>query len=993
MKRICAVLIIMLMASMSWLNAADVDRDVADQMLTAGEADYFLVFNEKADLRGAEQLKSKIDKGRHVVNTLRQISECSQRNVRTWLDEQHITYRSFWIQNMIRVHSGPQILEQLAQRSDIARIIPDRQRRINRDTTFRAEVKPDTTRSVEWNVSHIRADRVWDEFNIRGEGITVCDFDTGVEWQHSALKPHYRGWEGVSADHDYNWFDATGGSPMEPIDDNGHGTHTTGTMVGDDGSGNQIGVAPGAKWIAVKFITADNSTMDSWVLAGYEWVLAPTDVNGQNPDPSKAPHIVNNSWGIDSGTLIYYDAVQALITAGIFMEFSAGNAGPGCETVGSPGDYDTVITTGAILPLGVATDFSSRGPSRLSPMLIKPDVSAPGEQVRSSIPGEESFSEGAGTSMAGPHVCGLAALMWSANPELQGQVEETFDLIRETCVTARTSECTNPDEIRTPNNVYGWGEIDCYKAVALVRTPQSSAWLGMGKAIVGCADSVEILLSDSDLDGMGSQMIQAFSSTETQPETVQLTEIIQGVFYGHVATRTGQPQSDGLVQVHENDILTVRYLDQNHGGSGQAEISVDSSVDCTGPDITDVTIVERTSNSAIIVWHTSEPASTDFSFGKSLPMTPFLEIDHAEMVHVAWLMDLDGCTDYLYEITARDVAGNAAIMSIDASGTFRTLERVYLLDATMETDPGWECEGDWEWGIPTGQAGDPSSGLTGSNVYGYNLNGAYENNMPRYCLTTPRIDCSKIDNIFVEIAIWLNVGAYPGDQASWELSLDGGANWMEVMSNAEYQESVEMDGWMHLIVPASDFLAGYSKAKFRWVIGPTDSDEVYGGWNIDDFKIYYERECESATPTQTPTQGIQPTETPAPTATPTSSPTASVHGVTLSMPAHAFSPGDVCSLTATVCNGLSETLTNVPFFTVLNILDDYWFYPSWKQSIDGILLNSVAPGQTTHSIIPAFVWPESSGSIPSARFVAAITDPGVTRLEGQLGQWEFTTSD
>ncbi len=1001
MKRICAVLIIMLTACIGWLNAAEVDREVVDRMTTAGEADYFLVFHEKADLTGADLLRSKIDKGRHVVNTLKQVSERSQRDVRSWLDEQHIAYRSFWIDNMILVHSGREILDALARNPDITRIVPDHKRRIIRDSHLNPKPSPlfastprsiqplppapNPSRSVEWNISHIQADRVWETFNVRGEGITVCDFDTGVDWQHSALKSHYRGWNGSTADHNYNWFDATGTSPTEPIDDHGHGTHPTGTMIGDDGAGNQIGVAPDANWIAVKFITANDEALDSWILAGFQWVLAPTDLNGQNPDPAKAPHIVNNSWGIDSGTTLYYDAVQALVEAGIFMEFSAGNAGPGCETVGSPGDYDTVITTGALMPLGVASDFSARGPSRLSPSLIKPDVCAPGEQVRSSVPGEESYGEGMGTSMAGPHVCGMAALMWSANPALQGRVEDTIELIRETCITARTPECTSPDTLRTPNNVYGWGEIDCFRAVAVCRTPQSAAWIGLGKPTVGCSDSIEILLADADLISAGVLSVEAFSSTETQPETVQLDEIMPGVFYGITMTGAGQPLPDGKVQVSESDLLTVRYDDQNHGGAPET-LSAGATVDCTGPEIVSVTILERTSTSATILWQTSEPATTEIGFGETTPVTPCLSIAHFETMHYAHIPDLESCTDYFYSITARDAAGNEALTTLDASGSIRTLERVYLMDATMDTDPGWDREGDWEWGVPAGLAGDPSSGFTGANVLGYNLDGAYENNMPRYCLTTPRIDCGKIDNIYVEIALWLNVGAYPDDQASWELSLDGGASWMEVMSNAEYQGPVEMDGWMHLIVPASDFLAGQSKVKFRWVIGPTDSDEAYGGWNLDDFRVYFERECETAA---TPTPGVTPTPSAPPTAAPSSTPTSAPHGVTLTMPSHRFSPGDACSLTATICNRTAAPLDGIPFFTLLSFQGQYWFYPSWTQSADWITLATVPTGSIQRTIIPEFTWPASAGAISGLSFIAAMTDPSISRLEGTAGVWEF----
>ncbi len=100
-----------------------------------------------------------------------------------------------------------------------------------------------------------------------GQNIVVGNADTGIRWTHNALKTHYRGWNGTSADHDYNWWDAIhsgGGSctpnHVEPCDDNGHGTHTTGTAIGDDGAGNQIGVAPGARWIGCRNMDQGNGT-------------------------------------------------------------------------------------------------------------------------------------------------------------------------------------------------------------------------------------------------------------------------------------------------------------------------------------------------------------------------------------------------------------------------------------------------------------------------------------------------------------------------------------------------------------------------------------------------------------------------------------------------------------------------------------------------------------------------------------------------------------
>jgi len=147
---------------------------------------------------------------------------------------------------------------------------------------------------VEWNIAKVRADQVWSDFDITGRRVVVANMDSGADWTHPALQGQYRGADG---NHDYNWFDFTDTYPSAPNDGHDHGTHTMGTIVGDDGGANQIGMAPGAQWIAVKVFDDFGVTDDVKLHQGFQWILAPTDLDGENPDPSKAPDVVNNSWG------------------------------------------------------------------------------------------------------------------------------------------------------------------------------------------------------------------------------------------------------------------------------------------------------------------------------------------------------------------------------------------------------------------------------------------------------------------------------------------------------------------------------------------------------------------------------------------------------------------------------------------------------------------------------------------------------------------------
>ena len=154
----------------------------------------------------------------------------------------------------------------------------------------------------------------------RGEGIVIANIDTGVQYNHPALVGKYRGNLGGSFDHNYNWYDPSAicGSPsLVPCDNNNHGTHTMGTMVGDDGAGNQIGVAPGAKWIAAKGCESSSCSSTALLNSG-QWILAPTRLDGTGADASKRPNIVNNSWGGGRGDPWYSATVDAWVASGIF---------------------------------------------------------------------------------------------------------------------------------------------------------------------------------------------------------------------------------------------------------------------------------------------------------------------------------------------------------------------------------------------------------------------------------------------------------------------------------------------------------------------------------------------------------------------------------------------------------------------------------------------------------------------------------------------------
>jgi len=314
--------------------------------------------------------------------------------------------------------------------------------------------------------SRVHAPDVWTQFGARGQGIVVASIDTGVQFNHPALVMQYRGRKADGTfDHNYNWYDPSrvcGNPSLAPCDNNGHGTHTMGTAVGGDGGTNQIGVAPGARWITAKGCEGVALAHRAPCCLLANGVLAPTDLNGQNPRPDLRPNIVNNSWGGDSGTDPFYrTTIQAWVNAGIFPAFAIGNSGPACNSAEAPGVFPETFGVGAVDIFDNIASFSGRGPANGFGGIVKPNISAPGVSVRSSVPtnGYASFS---GTSMATPHVAGMVALLWSANPALIGNIAATEDLLQRTADFRSSTQCGTAGP---PNNVYGWGIVNALTAV------------------------------------------------------------------------------------------------------------------------------------------------------------------------------------------------------------------------------------------------------------------------------------------------------------------------------------------------------------------------------------------------------------------------------------------------------------------------------------------------------------------------------------------------
>ena len=243
---------------------------------------------------------------------------------------------------MIALEARPSLIAALSGRADVAQIRPDERIALQRPQLQATSASAPGIDPL-WSLAMIRADLASSALGLDGAGVVVANLDTGVDWQHPALLAKYRGYRGQApAIHRGNWHVSTQEPYSYPGDGGGHGTHTMGTMVGDDGAGNRTGVAPGARWIAVKLFDNGGFTYESWIHDAFQWVMAPEG------DPALAPDIVNNSWGTSDGADGRYRSdIAALRAAGILPIFSAGNDGPNPKSVGAPGSYTEALTVGA----------------------------------------------------------------------------------------------------------------------------------------------------------------------------------------------------------------------------------------------------------------------------------------------------------------------------------------------------------------------------------------------------------------------------------------------------------------------------------------------------------------------------------------------------------------------------------------------------------------------------------------------------------------------
>jgi bacillopeptidase F len=475
MKRLATLGGVVLCLLAGQAQAGDVAPDLADALREAPPdkvISTLVYLEDRVDLAGTTaqlNMESADRRTRHetVVRALQNKAAATQADLTIHLDAllaqgRIQRYETFWIANIIRVEAVAGEIKLIAQRPDVDRVYIN----YEIETIAPVEAHPapgGVALAVEPGVAAVRAPEVWAQ-GITGAGVLVATLDTGVDGNHPALASRWRGLDPAYAGHpEWAWFDPVTNTTF-PAAFGSHGTHTMGTVCGG-APGDEVGVAPGAEWIhaaVIDRVSIAQTVADA--LLSFQWMIDPDEDPGTDFD---VPHVCSNSWGLVTShgyspcDETFWAALDACEAAGIVILFSAGNEGfSGLRRPSdrATDDYRTcaVAAVDGNLPSWPIAGFSSRGPTLCTPLgepAIKPDISAPGVDVRSSTPGG-TYGNSSGTSMASPHVNGVVALMLEANPDLA--VEQVKQIIYDTAF-----DLGLPGE----DNDYGWGMIDAFEAV------------------------------------------------------------------------------------------------------------------------------------------------------------------------------------------------------------------------------------------------------------------------------------------------------------------------------------------------------------------------------------------------------------------------------------------------------------------------------------------------------------------------------------------------
>lgn len=807
------------------------------------------------------------ERHREIVFAL-QDETASQGDLKAALDQgiqrgDVLGYTSYWISNLLVVYATKEEIARIADRPDVDWVEPNFTAGLIEPvktppppTAGDAEA-PETTVGIGITpgVRAIRAPQVWENLGITGANRLVANLDTGVDGNHPALNTRWRGYNGQ---HPWQecWLDLLGTGTEFPTAVTNHGTHVMGTITGlGAATGDTIGVAWGAQWIACNSIGQSvGPEFDNDIITAFQWFADP-DGNPETVDD--VPDVIENSWRINEGFGYGYTdcddrwwvVIDNCEAVGIVTVFIAGNEGDGSQTIGSPADRATTPTNtfsvGAVdatnysWPYPIA-DFSSRGPTGCdvpADQKIKPEVVAPGVDVYSSIP-EGGYQDGwDGTSMAGPHVAGVVALMRQANPNLD--VDEIKQILMD---TARDEGTAGED------NDYGWGFIDAYAAVTA-----ATAGFGGIQGVVRNASWDNTPLADATI-------VLVDSGYEfTTDADGHYSGLVPPSTYTAVASRDGFLPDSTTVMVTASGVTI-----QNFG-----------LTDVSPPDISDVSDPEVTAQTGIpyaIMAHVTDPSSV-------ASVRLHYRIDGGDWSDVVMRAALGGGysgqipgmsagTQIDYYVSAEDGLGFSSTSPEGAPDSFYTLYVADLAYDYQVEDPG---DPNWQLGVPEDQAdagiwvrddpvGTEYNGeqiqpeddhtlapgikcfVTGNGVPG-GAPGDADVDHGCTTLVSPVFDLSDATLAFVKYYRWYAEGGAASDDVfAVDVSSDGGDSWVPLERVADLENS-----WQAVAVKLNDLIPLTAQVQFRYQACDLNTQNLVEA-AVDDFSILTFTPSSSAVP-------------------------------------------------------------------------------------------------------------------------------------------------
>jgi subtilisin family serine protease len=403
-----------------------------------------------------------------TIKRLQQVAKESEEYVDKYLPsimnkQDIIKIEKYWIFNGFMIETKRKNIDKILENNQIEYIDIDAPILNDDPNLGSSKIETFGEAGVADNLKVVKAHKLWEK-GITGKGRLVLGLDTGVDGNHPAL--NYK-WRGKKVPYNQAWFDPANSN--FPSDCDEHGTHTMGTMVGlGKNTSDTVGIAIDAEWIGGKVICGSGSVTSS-IISAFQWAMNP---DGNTNTINDMPDAINCSWYdpdvANECTSVYVNTLTAVETAGIAVVFSAGNSGPNPSTITKPKNINinevntfcvaainhTLYMQGNNAPIA---SFSSRGPSSCGgtgSLLIKPEVSAPGVNIKSTVPGGGyAQTNWSGTSMASPHVAGAVALLKEAFPDLPGY------MIKQ-ALYYTAIDLGEPGE----DNNYGRGLIDIWEA-------------------------------------------------------------------------------------------------------------------------------------------------------------------------------------------------------------------------------------------------------------------------------------------------------------------------------------------------------------------------------------------------------------------------------------------------------------------------------------------------------------------------------------------------